>query len=191
MPSKVRLDFVFWHKLIFGHFLATGPASLTKLLEIHALNFDQLNLSSFACQFNISVKSKTNFISRPHFWLCQNFPSDYNFTTVLRFQKTKKKVIFWNFFRNSHDQKYQMSEHVLNINFSKKITKLQRRKNSSKCVYISATQCRAHFNLTNFFDKLFQNSNFAQILESHSNLSIKTCWDILLINFWRKNRIES
>ena len=97
MPSKVRLDFVFWHKLIFGHFLATGPASLTKLLEIHALNFDQLNLSSFACQFNISVKSKTNFISRPHFWLCQNFPSDYNFTTVLRFQKTKKKS---NFFEN-------------------------------------------------------------------------------------------
>ena len=99
MPSKVRLDFVFWHKLIFGHFLATGPASLTKLLEIHALNFDQLNLSSFACQFNISVKSDTNFISRPHFWLCQNFPSDYNFTTILRFQKTKKKSNFLKIFQ--------------------------------------------------------------------------------------------
>ena len=162
MPSKVRLDFVFWHKLIFGHFLATGPASLTKLLEIHALNFDQLNLSSFACQFNISVKSKTNFISRPHFWLCQNFPSDYNFTTILRFQKTKKKS---NFFENFSEiptiKNTKCSNMFWTLFFSKKITKLQRRKNSSKCVYISATQCRAHFNLTNFFDKLFQNSNFA------------------------------
>ena len=52
--------------------------------------------------------------------------------------------------------------------FSKKIAKCyEKRKNSWKFVYILAKQCRSHFNLTNIFDKKIQNSNFAQIWDSH------------------------
>ena len=43
----------------------------------------------------------------------------------------------------------------------------EKRKNSWKFVYILAKQCRSHFNLTNIFDKKFQNSNFAQIWDFH------------------------
>ena len=51
------------------------------------------------------------------------------------------------------------------------------RKTSWKFVYILAKQCRSHFNLTNIFDKKFQNSNFAQIFTktSHPNLVWTPC----------------
>ena len=39
--------------------------------------------------------------------------------------------------------------------------KLQKIKKSWKFVYILGKQCKSHFNLANFFDKLFQNPNFA------------------------------
>ena len=49
------------------------------------------------------------------------------------------------------------------------------RKNSWKFVYILAKQCRSHSNLTNFFDKKFQNSNFAQIWDFHLKLVGTPC----------------
>ena len=52
-------------------------------------------------------------------------------------------------------------------NWSKMCKFHGRRKNSWKFVYIPAKQCRSHFNLTNYFDKKFQNSNFAQIWDFH------------------------
>ena len=46
--------------------------------------------------------------------------------------------------------------------FGKKSTNVTNSEiNSGKFVYISAKQCRSRFNLTNIFEKKFQNSNFA------------------------------
>ena len=51
---------------------------------------------------------------------------------------------------------------VLDRNLEKKISKFQeKRKNSSKFVYVVAKQCRSHFNLTNFL------TNNLKILISH------------------------
>ena len=63
----------------------------------------------------------------------------------------------------------QVSQQVLDIN----LTKSQKKKKSWKFVYILAKQCKCPFNLTIFFDKKYQNSNFAQIWDFHQKLSIQ------------------
>ena len=51
---------------------------------------------------------------------------------------------------------YQVFQKVLDRNLAKEISKFQeKRKNSSKFVYILAKQCRSYFNLTDFFDKKY------------------------------------
>ena len=53
-------------------------------------------------------------------------------------------------------------------------------KNSWKFVYILAKQYRSHFNLTNFFDKKFQTSNFAQFFVQKFNFNFPRKLSIFL-----------
>ena len=67
----------------------------------------------------------------------------------------------------------QVPQQVLDMNLAKNQSKSQKTENSWKFVYILAKQCKFHFNLTIFFDKKYENSNFAQIWDFHKKLSIQ------------------
>ena len=66
-----------------------------------------------------------------------------------------------------------IAKQVLDRNLAKNLKISRIAKNSWKFVYVpAAMQCRCPFNLTNYFDKKFQESNFTRIWDFTS----KTCW---------------
>ena len=82
---------------------------------------------------------------------------------------------FWNYYQylfnffgyTTTTNHNRVSQQVLDRKFSPKYQNFKKAQKLWKSVYILAKQCRCHFNLTNIFDKKFQNFIFAPIWDFH------------------------